>query len=115
MKKLINNETEIAAKVHNTLDNVSLNKNYSEATSPNVSQVTTKEIYPGIFMAPINLPRNPLRSINNYIVKGQSRDLMVDTALTISWPKISIVIRTIVRPSDIFRYILPTYIQTTQG
>ncbi|MGI6078176.1 MAG: MBL fold metallo-hydrolase [Fastidiosipilaceae bacterium] len=80
MKKLINNETEIAAKVHNTLDNVSLNKNYSEATSPNVSQVTTKEIYPGIFMAPINLPRNPLRSINNYIVKGQSRDLMVDTA-----------------------------------
>ena len=58
MKKLINNETEIAAKVHNTLDNVSLNKNYSEATSPNVSQVTTKEIYPGIFMAPINLPRN---------------------------------------------------------
>ncbi|HHX37805.1 MAG TPA: MBL fold metallo-hydrolase [Clostridiaceae bacterium] len=43
-------------------------------------ELVSQEIYPGIHMAAVPLPRNPLRSINNYIIKGMERDVMVDTA-----------------------------------
>ncbi|MDY3052075.1 MAG: MBL fold metallo-hydrolase [Ndongobacter sp.] len=39
-----------------------------------------RELYAGIFMQEIDLPGNPLKSINNYIVKGDGGDLMIDTA-----------------------------------
>lgn len=37
------------------------------------------EIYPGIFANPITLPKNPLRSLNCYLIPGNERSLIIDT------------------------------------
>ncbi|MFC1847989.1 MBL fold metallo-hydrolase [Chloroflexota bacterium] len=37
------------------------------------------EVMPGIFRVEIPLPKNPLRALNSYIVRGNGRFLMVDT------------------------------------
>ena len=36
-------------------------------------------ICPGIFRIPIPLPRNPLRELNAYLVRGRERSLLIDT------------------------------------
>lgn len=41
------------------------------------------EVYENIYLNEIPLPNNPLKSINNYIVKGDEFDLMVDTAFNL--------------------------------
>lgn len=38
-----------------------------------------REVYPGIYLNEITLPKNPLKYINNYIIKSQDESLMVDT------------------------------------
>lgn len=38
-----------------------------------------KEILPGIFQIEVPLPRNPLRSLNSYLIRGKDRHLLVDT------------------------------------
>lgn len=40
-----------------------------------------EEIVPGIFRIEVPLPRNPLKYINSYLVKGPARCLLVDTGL----------------------------------
>ncbi len=40
---------------------------------------TILEICPGIFRIPIHLPRNPLRELNAYLVRGRERSLLIDT------------------------------------
>ncbi len=40
---------------------------------------TILEICPGIFRIPIPLPRNPLRELNAYLVRGRERSLLIDT------------------------------------
>ena len=40
---------------------------------------TILEICPGIFRIPIPLPRNPLRELNAYLVRGEGRSLLIDT------------------------------------
>lgn len=37
------------------------------------------EIFPGIFVNPITLPKNPLRSLNCYLIPGEERSLIIDT------------------------------------
>ena len=37
------------------------------------------EILPGIFRLPIPLPRNPLRELNAYLIRGRDRSLLIDT------------------------------------
>lgn len=37
------------------------------------------EVVPGIFRLIVPLPRNPLRSMNAYLIKGQERHLLIDT------------------------------------
>ncbi len=44
-----------------------------------------KEVVPGIFRLQIPLPRNPLRILNSYLIKGQDRHLLVDTGF--DWPE----------------------------
>jgi glyoxylase-like metal-dependent hydrolase (beta-lactamase superfamily II) len=40
-----------------------------------------EELFPGLFREKIPLPNNPLRAVNSYVVKGDGRFLVVDTAL----------------------------------
>ena len=40
-----------------------------------------EEVLPGIFRIELPLPRNPLRSINSYVVIGESGNLVVDTGM----------------------------------
>lgn len=37
------------------------------------------EIYPNIFLNEIPLPKNPLKSINSYIIRSERRNLIIDT------------------------------------
>lgn len=39
------------------------------------------EVYPSIFRIKVNLPNNPLKFINAYLVKGDERSLLIDTAM----------------------------------
>jgi hypothetical protein len=39
------------------------------------------EVFPDIFRIPIPLPRNPLRAINTYLIRGRDRSLLVDTGM----------------------------------
>ncbi|MEA3558916.1 MAG: MBL fold metallo-hydrolase [Candidatus Thermoplasmatota archaeon] len=41
----------------------------------------TEEILPGIFRIELPLPRNPLRSINSYVLLGEDRNLVIDTGM----------------------------------
>jgi glyoxylase-like metal-dependent hydrolase (beta-lactamase superfamily II) len=40
-----------------------------------------EEVVPDIFRMEIPLPRNPLRAINSYVVRGRDRFLMIDTGM----------------------------------
>jgi glyoxylase-like metal-dependent hydrolase (beta-lactamase superfamily II) len=40
-----------------------------------------EEVFPGIFRMEIPLPANPLKAINSYVIKGEGRDLIVDTGM----------------------------------
>ena len=42
-----------------------------------------QEVYPGIFIEPIPLPKNPLKAINNYIIQSEGETMMVDTAFDV--------------------------------
>ena len=37
------------------------------------------ELLPGLFRLPIPLPRNPLRELNAYLIRGRERSLLIDT------------------------------------
>lgn len=39
-----------------------------------------KELVKGVYLSEIELPKNPLKYINNYIIKSQGETLMIDTA-----------------------------------
>ena len=39
------------------------------------------EIAPNIFLIPVPLPRNPLKAVNCYLIRGGERDLLVDTGM----------------------------------
>ncbi len=39
------------------------------------------EVFPDIYRIPLPLPRNPLRAINAYLIRGADRCLMVDTGM----------------------------------
>jgi glyoxylase-like metal-dependent hydrolase (beta-lactamase superfamily II) len=41
----------------------------------------TEEVLPNIYRMEIPLPKNPLRAVNAYVLKGKSRHLIVDTGL----------------------------------
>ena len=41
----------------------------------------TDELLPGIHRIEIPLPRNPLRAVNSYVIRGRDRWLMVDTGM----------------------------------
>ena len=40
-----------------------------------------EEVLPGIFKIELPLPRNPLRSINSYVIVGEKRNLVIDTGM----------------------------------
>ena len=39
----------------------------------------TEEILPGIFRMEIPIPRSPLKATNSYLIKGDERNLLIDT------------------------------------
>ncbi len=39
------------------------------------------EVLPGIFRIEVPLPRNPLRSVNSYVILGDERNLIIDTGM----------------------------------
>jgi glyoxylase-like metal-dependent hydrolase (beta-lactamase superfamily II) len=39
------------------------------------------EVLPNIYRIEVPLPRNPLRAINSYVIKGDDRALIVDTGM----------------------------------
>lgn len=39
------------------------------------------ELLPGLFRLPIPLPRNPLRELNAYLIRGRERSLLIETGL----------------------------------
>jgi glyoxylase-like metal-dependent hydrolase (beta-lactamase superfamily II) len=41
----------------------------------------TTEVLPNIHQIPIPLPRNPLRAVNTYLIRGEGRWLLVDTGM----------------------------------
>lgn len=43
------------------------------------------EVVPGIFQLTVPLPRNPLRALNAYLIKGENRHLLIDTGF--DWPE----------------------------
>lgn len=40
-----------------------------------------QELFPNIFRGQITLPRNPLKAVNSYIIKGEDRFLVIDTGM----------------------------------
>ena len=40
-----------------------------------------EEVYDGTYMITLPLPKNPLRSVNCYLIRGADRDLLVDTGM----------------------------------
>jgi len=40
-----------------------------------------EEIFPGIYRIEVPLPDNPLQSVNSYLLKGEEKDLLVDTGM----------------------------------
>jgi len=41
------------------------------------------EIFPSVFRIKISLPNNPLKFINSYIIRGEERSLLIDTAMNL--------------------------------
>ncbi len=46
-----------------------------------MSKPLVEEVLPRLFRAEIPLPNNPLRATNSYIIKGEERNLIVDTGM----------------------------------
>jgi glyoxylase-like metal-dependent hydrolase (beta-lactamase superfamily II) len=46
-----------------------------------VTETIIEQIRPDLFRAEIPLPRNPLKATNSYIILGQERNLIIDTAM----------------------------------
>lgn len=44
-----------------------------------------KEVLKNVFRIEVPLPRNPLKALNSYLIKGKSRSLLVDTGF--NWPE----------------------------
>jgi glyoxylase-like metal-dependent hydrolase (beta-lactamase superfamily II) len=44
-----------------------------------------EEVVPGVFRIEVPLPRNPLKFLNSYLIKGEERSLLVDTGF--NWPE----------------------------
>lgn len=40
-----------------------------------------KEVFPGIYLIEIPLPQSPLKATNSYLVKGNGRNLLIDTGM----------------------------------
>ena len=40
-----------------------------------------KEILPNIYKLDIPIPKNPLKSLNSYVIKSEERTLVIDTGL----------------------------------
>lgn len=40
-----------------------------------------EEVFPDIYRVQVPLPRNPLRAINSYVIRGRDRALMIDTGM----------------------------------
>ncbi|TDA35170.1 MAG: MBL fold metallo-hydrolase [Hadesarchaea archaeon] len=40
-----------------------------------------EEVLPGLYRVEVPLPRNPLRAVNSYVVRGGERNLIVDTGM----------------------------------
>ena len=38
-----------------------------------------KEVYENIYQIPIGLPKNPLKELNAYLIKGRDKSLLIDT------------------------------------
>lgn len=51
-----------------------------------------KEILPSIYRLTVPLPRNPLRALNAYLVKGKQRHLLIDTGF--DWPECEEALRS---------------------
>ncbi|HXZ43394.1 MAG TPA: MBL fold metallo-hydrolase, partial [archaeon] len=41
----------------------------------------TEEVFPDIHRIEIPLPRNPLKAINSYVIRGRDRSLIIDTGM----------------------------------
>jgi len=39
----------------------------------------TEEIFPNLFKIEVPLPKNPLKSLNSYVIKNSERNLIIDT------------------------------------
>lgn len=40
-----------------------------------------EELFPGLFRAVVPIPQNPLKELNSYIIKGNERNLIIDTGM----------------------------------
>ncbi len=40
-----------------------------------------EDISPGLYKIELPLPKNPLKSINSYVIKGKDRNLIIDTGM----------------------------------
>ncbi len=49
--------------------------------SVDMRQPVMEEIYPGFYRVEIPLPQNPLKATNSYIIKGNKRNLIIDTGM----------------------------------
>jgi glyoxylase-like metal-dependent hydrolase (beta-lactamase superfamily II) len=43
-----------------------------------------EEVYANIYRSEIPLPRNPLKSLNSYVIKGDDRNLIIDTGFNVT-------------------------------
>lgn len=46
-----------------------------------MSKPQVEEVLPGLFRAEIPLPNNPLKATNSYLIRGEERNLIVDTGM----------------------------------
>lgn len=47
--------------------------------------ILLQEVLPGIYKIQVPLPKNPLRALNSYLIKGKERNLLIDTGF--NWPE----------------------------
>lgn len=40
-----------------------------------------EELYPGLFRVRVPIPNNPLKELNSYVIKGENRNLIIDTGM----------------------------------
>lgn len=51
----------------------------------------TQEVLPGIFQIKVPLPKNPLKELNTYLVKGEKRHLLIDTGFDLPECKLALL------------------------